>query len=107
VNLITMTQAKAHLYVDHDFNDRDINDKRAHASGVVLDYCKVDVNDTGFDWVDDLGEPLNTPPEVIAATLLILGGIYQNRDGEQWRSPQPLSQAAMDLLWRHRTPALA
>jgi Phage gp6-like head-tail connector protein len=107
VNFVTMTQAKAHLRVDHDFDDADINRKREHAAGVVLDYTKADIDDTGFDWVDDLGEPLNVPPEVVAATLLILGGIYENRDGEQWRSPQPLSPAAMDLLWRHRTPAFA
>ena len=107
LNLITLRQAKTHLKVDQDFDDLDIDRKRRQASGIVLDYVKIDVHATDFDWTDDLGEPLYVPPEVEAATLLVLGGLYENRDGDVFRSPQPLSQPAMDLLWRHRCPALA
>lgn len=109
MNLVTMTEAKEHLRVDHDLDDAQINRMRRQASGAVLDYMKIDIDETAFDYVDEFGEPItnNIPQEVIAATLLALGALYENRDGDVFRSPQPLSQAAMDLLWRHRDPAMA
>lgn len=112
MNLVTLSQAKAHLRVDHDLDDDDIDDKRGQASDAVMDYIKADEHATDFNWVDALGEPstdpLNlVPGEVVNATLLTLGAMYENRDGDAFRSPQPLSQAVMDLLWRHRDPALA
>lgn len=108
-NLITLTEAKIQTRVDHNLDDVDLDKKRSQASGIVLDYLKIDLSDTSFDWVDALGEPIDMkiPPEVKAAVLLTVGALYENRDGDVWRSPQPLSQAAMDILWRHRAPALA
>lgn len=108
-NLVTLTQAKTQCRVDHDLDDVDLDKKRNQAAGILLDYLKVDLNSSLFDWVDGLGEPREEriPPEIAAATLLILGALYENRDGDAWRSPQPLSQAVMDLVWRHRTPSFA
>ncbi len=87
----------------------DLDRKRNQASGIVLDYIKADLDSVLFNWVDALGEPREdkVPPEIVAATLLVVGALYENRDGDVWRSPQPLSQSVMDLLWRHRKPALA
>jgi len=109
INLVTMTEAKAHLNVDHDMDDGLINRARRQASSTVIDYLKTDIYETAFDWVDEFGEPIadNIPQEVVSATLLVLGALYANRDGDAFRSPQILSQSAMDLLWRHRDPALA
>jgi hypothetical protein len=109
MNLVTFTECKEHLRVDHDMDDAQIDRMRRQASGVMINYLKVDVYETAFDWVDEFGEPItnNIPPEVIAATLLTVGAMYENRDGDAFRSPQPLSQAAMDLVWRHRGPAMA
>jgi hypothetical protein len=108
VNLVTLRQAKAHLNVDHDFDDDVINGKRHDASMAVMNYIKADEHATDFNWVDALGEPsVDLPGEVRAATLLVLGAMYENRDGDIFRSPTPLSQPVMDLLWRHRDPALA
>lgn len=59
-------------------------------------------------WIDSNGEPTDdVPGNVRAATQLMIGAMYENRDGDAWRSPQPLSQAAIDLLWRLRDPAMA
>lgn len=109
LNLVTFRGAKAHLSVDHDLDDDLIDGMRTRASGAILNYIKIDIGDTAFNWVDLLGEPIddNVPPEVVAAALLTIGAMYENRDGDVWRSPQPLSQPAMDLLWRHRDPAFA
>ncbi len=109
LNLVTFTQAKAQLSVDHDLDDDMINGIRTRASGAVIDYIKIDIGETAFNWVDLFSEPIedNVPPEVQAAVLLVIGSMYENRDGDVFRSPQPLSQPAMDLLWRHRDPAFA
>ena len=109
LNLVTFTTAKAQLNVDHDLDDDLINGMRTRASGSVIDYCKIDVSESSFNWVDLYGEPItdNVPPEVVAAVLLMIGAMYENRDGDVFRSPQPISQPVMDLLWRHRDPAMA
>jgi hypothetical protein len=109
LNLVTFRMAKAQLNVDHDLDDDLIDGIRTRASGTVIDYCKIDIGETAFNWVDLLGEPIadNVPPEVVAATLLTIGALYENRDGDVFRSPFPLSQPVMDLLWRHRDPAMA
>jgi hypothetical protein len=109
LNLVTFTAAKAQLNVDHDLDDDIINGMRTRASGSVINYCKIDVGESAFNWVDLFGEPIsdNVPPEVAAAVLLMIGAMYENRDGDVFRSPQPLSQPVMDLLWRHRDPAMA
>jgi hypothetical protein len=112
VNLVTLREAKSHLNIDHDLDDDVIDRKRGDASSAVMNFIKADEHATDFNWVDALGEPstdpLNKiPGEVVSATLLVLGAMYENRDGDAFRSPQPLSQAVMDLLWRHRDPAFA
>lgn len=109
INLVTFTEAKEQSLVDHDMDDAKINRQRTMASGTVIDYLKVDVYETAFDWVDEFGEPIanNIPPEVRAAVLLVCGALYANADGDTFRSAQPLSQPVMDLLWRHRDPAMA
>lgn len=107
--LITMKDAREHLRMDHDLDDVQINQKRIQASAIVLDYLKKDVSDTAFDWVDENGDPdpERLPYQAAAATLLVLGALYENRDGDVWRSPQHLSQSVIDLLARLRDPAMA
>ncbi len=109
MNLVTFTEAKEHLRVDHDLDDAQINRMRRQASSAVLDYMKIDIDETAFDYVDEFGEPIenNIPQEIRAATLLVLGALYENRDGDEFRSPQAFSQTVRDLLWRHRDPAMA
>lgn len=109
LSLVTFRAAKAQLNVDHDLDDDLINGMRIRASGAVIDYCKIDVGESAFNWVDLYSEPIadNVPGEVVAAVLLMIGAMYENRDGDVFRSPQPISQPVMDLLWRHRDPAMA
>lgn len=107
--LVTFREAKAQVELDHDLSDDMINKQRADASSVVLNYIKIDIGASSFNWVDLFGEPIadNIPGEVSAAVKLMIGAFFENRDGDVWRSPQPISQPVMDLLWRHRDPAMA
>lgn len=108
MNLITLQQARLQVNLDHDLDDSVLDEKRGEASGVILDYLEVDVEDTSFNWIDRLGEPTeNVPKHVVAATKLCLGAMYENRDGDVWRAPQPISQAVIDILMRTHIPALA
>lgn len=112
MNLITFDEAKSHLSVDHEWDDATIDDKRTEASEIVLDYLKTDTSASTFNWVDAIGEPTPFVPGVVkAATKLVLGGLYENREGYtdvgRFGAPQPLSQAVKDLLQRKRDPALA
>ena len=109
MNLVTLTRVKKHLGQDTHYDDRMLEEKRFEASAIVIDYLKLDTSDTGFDWVDAFGEPTAAVPGVVtAATLLVVGALYENRDGRgDSSSPAPLSQTVKDLLMRSRDPALA
>lgn len=99
MSLVTFDQAKAHLAVDHNEDDTLIQVFVDAASDIVLDYLKKTVEDLP-------GSPSEVPPTIEAATLLVIGALYENRDGAE-NAPQPLSQAVKDLLHRYRDPALA
>lgn len=108
MNLVTLKQAKRHVNQDTGFDDKLLEEKRLQGSAIILDYLKIDTGDTGFDWVDDLGEPTaNIPAVVTAATLLVVGALYENRDGSTGTAPQVLSQTVKDLLARSRTLAIS
>jgi hypothetical protein len=103
MNLVTLKQVKRHVNQDTSFDDKLLEEKRFQASAIILDYLKMDTSDTGFDWVDELGEPTNNIPGVVtAATLLVVGSLYENRDGSTSGAPQALSQTVIDLLMRSR-----
>lgn len=108
--LVTFERAKQQLQIDHDFDDEIIDKMRADASDAVLDYVKVSETVGRLEsYVDALGEPVEdvVPRTMVAAVLITIGALYENRDGDSWRSPQPLSQAALDLLIRQRDMTMA
>ncbi len=109
--LITLQDAKEHLRVDHDLDDADILLKMEQASDIVIDYLKLpegkwdlDAGGSGSSSSGSSGSSSGLAPwRVTAATLLVLGELYRNREA----GSNPLSQGAMDLLHRTRDPALA
>lgn len=113
MNLISLQDARDQVNLDDDLDERTLEQMRTTASGIIVDYLKLKetgfLDDTSFNWVDNFGEPIeaNIPDPVIAATKLVLGALYENRDGDAWRAPQPLSQAVIDILMRRRDPAMA
>lgn len=106
MSLVTLETAKSHLRIEASFtlDDADITRKAAQASAIVIDYLKKPAD----MWQDTPGDPLDVPAVVEAAVLLVLGALYENREGvEGAQNAQPLSQAAKDLVHRFRDPALA
>lgn len=111
--LVTLDQAKAHLRVTHSSDDADIELKVEAASGAVLNYLK----SAADAFLDSSGEPIMTtdsppvstvPREVQQATLLMLGWMFNFREGEgQGMTPGYLPVAVVSLLYPLRDPALA
>jgi len=93
LGLITLAEAKTHLRVLGDELDADITLKGIAASDIVLDYLKRPAD----EWTAE-----TAPFKVKAATLLVLGGLFENREGGE-----PINDAVRSLLHRLRDPALA
>ena len=105
---VTLDQAKAHLRVDTDVEDSDITLKLLSAQSAVLAYLKV----ASLDALQ-VGSPAEYPPgaegSIIAATLLLVGYFYRQRDEDtahEWEQgylPRPVTA----LLYGFRDPACA
>ena len=112
VMLVSLTQASAHLRRDTDDDDADLTLKIHAASGAVINYLKAGATflDSADDVeVDSFGDPVGVPFEVQAATLLLLGSLYSDREGSEpdmWERGY-LPKAVTALLYPLRDPALA
>ncbi|AHE52631.1 head-tail connector protein [Sphingomonas sanxanigenens] len=92
VALVTLAEAKAHLRVEDDDQDADIDLKRLAAGDIVIDYIKR----------PDHGWTEATAPFLIkSAVLLMLGELFANRETAD------LPPGARSILHRFRDPALA
>ncbi|EKG38858.1 head-tail connector protein [Pseudomonas syringae] len=104
---ITLEEAKDHLRVDDDAEDNDIKLKTHAASGAVRNYLK----SAADIYFDAKGEVITAsiPYEVQAATMLMLGYLYKDRDENSNGAfdtgdlPKPVTA----LLYSLRMPALA
>lgn len=105
--LVTLDEAKNHLHIELENTDHDddLDLKREAASAILLDYLKVSED----YWQDSNSAPVSPPYLIRAATLLILGALFENREGNPAGQgvAEPLSQAVKDLVHRYRDPALA
>lgn len=90
--MITLDEAKRHLRVDHTDEDSDITLKLRLAVAIVEDY--IGENPSWTNNAHDL---------VDAATLLVLGELYTNREA----GADPLSPTVRTILERLRVPACA
>ncbi len=105
--LVTLQEAKDHLRIDMPDEDQDLTLKVHAASGAVLRYLK----SSAAAYFDEQGEVIEgaLPFEVKAATLLMTGYLYRQRDEdtdrefEQGYLPRPVTA----LLFPLRDPALA
>lgn len=112
VMLVSLTQAKDHLRVDTADEDNDLTLKIHAASAAVLNYIRngadIFTDSTGEPIVDSNEAPLGIPYEVQAATLLLIGYLYRQRDSDEDKEwdmgylPKPVTA----LLYTHRIPSL-
>lgn len=127
MNLITLEEAKQHLYIDHDADDNYLTAQIAAASGAILTYLKGSPigqpqrDEQGAIIKDSNGDiqyeydsnGLIIRYEIKAAVKILLGEFYKNReaaqDGEIDKSlgyaylPRPV----ISLLFPLRDPAIS
>lgn len=112
VMLVSLQQAKDHLRIDTSDGDNDLTLKIHAASGAVLNYIRSGADEftdsAGDAIVDSNGNPLGIPYEVMAATLLMIGYLYKDRDADPDKAYQMgyLPPAVTALLYPHRDPIL-
>lgn len=111
--LVSLDQAKKHLRIDGNDEDADLELKVHAASGAVLNYiddsAKTFIDTSDVIDEDTAGDPLGVPYEIMAATLLMTGYLYRDRDNDSEKEfdrgylPRPVTA----LLTPFRTPTLA
>lgn len=114
-SLVTLVQAKAHLRMDHDEDDEQIEAMIEAASGAVLNYlddAQYNYVDTGGEILEDSSGPITIPPVIQQATLLMLGDLYRNREPTASDVIDPqfgygyLPRAVVALLFTYRAPTI-
>lgn len=100
VALVTLEAAKEHLRIDDPDQDEEVTDRIGDASDIVIDYLKR----PDHEWTED-----DVPGNVRASVLLVLGALWQNREGvgQYAEDMDPISPAVVSLLRRMRDPAIA
>lgn len=121
--LVTLEQAKRHLYIDldDDTHDESIIDKVEEASAAVISYLKTNaaafLDSSGLLVDSPQGVPITDSPtvhipfQVRAATLQLLTALFENR-GDDGGAASKFEQGYLPpvvtaLLYPLRDPALA
>jgi hypothetical protein len=117
VMLVSLAQASQHLRRDTDADDADLTLKIQAASRAVLNYISPMIPgfiDSNGDFEEDsAGEVLGVPDDIKAATLLLIGEFYMNREPKAADSVPAeygygyMSRAVVALLYHYRKPTLA
>lgn len=110
VMLVSLDQAKQRLRFDHDEDDNDLTLMIEGASAAVLNYLKSDqvFVDSFGDVESDSAGPI-VPHEIQNATLMLVGILSRDRDGEEMEKWQHglLPFPVLALLYPLRDPALS
>jgi len=115
-DLVTLAQASEHLRRDTEDDNADLQLKITAASRRVLQYLgdQAEFLDSNGDVpVDSNGDPVDVPEHVQAATLLLIGDLYEQREGGQTASVDSkfgygyLPVGVVALLYQSRDPVIA
>lgn len=91
---LPLEKALAHLRTDPAADDTsDVQAKLAAAKAIVSGYLRRPV-----PWGLAQGGMAPVPEDVVTATLLVLGELYENREA----GANPLSEGVRLILWPHR-----
>lgn len=74
--VLTLEEIKAHLRVDESAEDALLTLLGEAAEDYASQYLG-----RSLPWLDDLGAPVPVPASVRAALLLVIGDLYENREG--------------------------
>ncbi|KIX68818.1 head-tail connector protein [Burkholderia pseudomallei] len=100
--LVSFNRALSHLRVEAGEDDDAIKDLIDAASDIVVDYLKL--KEIPGTWALEDGNTTSTVPGAVrSAVLLVLGTLYDDREG----ATDPLTPAVESLLMRLRDPAVA
>jgi len=109
-DLVTLEEARQHLAMDHNEDDALIALYISAASNAVMNYITAGTEEV-FDSSSSISGP--TPAVVRAATLLLIGDFYKNRES---KTDDPvigvdygfghLPRTVIALLYPYRTPVL-
>ena len=103
VEIVTTSEAWVHLR-ESAINDSQIEFKVLAATAILLSYLKVTEDTLPDTWYTEDSPPvLDVPDDIKAACLLMLGELWDKRDG----TCDPLTGTVTALLDRHRDPTLA
>lgn len=116
--LVSLAQAKMHLRIVDDGtagnpDDPDLILKIESASQSVLDYVRSSdptwLDTFGEPVLDTSGEPVGIPANVKGATLLLVGYLYREREGDNTTEIDHgfLPRAVLSMLYPYRLPTLA
>jgi len=106
LSLVTLEEARLQLRVDGALDDTKIAQVILAASAIVLNHIKVvvPVEDSPDTRLTQMFDSETVPEEVKAAVLLIVGDLYENREGQ---NANPISPTIEALLCARRDPTLA
>ena len=103
MGIVTLDAAKRHLKPPGSIDDTRIEEIIEQATAIVLEHIKLPTD----AYQSSAGDPTSeVPKNVAAATLLVIGALYDNADGQD-PDKNPLSPAVLALLHGKRKPTLA
>ena len=102
IELVTLDEAQAHLRIDNLDDISDLLGKIWAASIIVINHLGVDE-----DYYADSNGKQDPPYQVKAATLLLLGELFKNREGEGNYEDGRLPAPVRALLGPLRDPVMA
>jgi|SRR5690554_2286595 len=78
--ILTLEEMKTHLRLSLD-PDSEIDPQLEDLEAAAVDYASQYLG-RPLPWLDDDGLPVVVPPSVRAALLLIIGDLYEHREGQ-------------------------
>lgn len=101
--LVDLATAKRHLRVLHDDDDAEIDLYTSAAENIVVEYLDRVVLPAGETLPSDDPTAMLVTPSIVAAILLMLGDLYENREADREQKSDAVMPPAVRALlapWR-------